>query len=239
MATCAILGQAAGTAAALCVKHTRAPRDLSSGAPLRELQATVMEDDCWLPTLRREISQLARNGFLSAQGDNAAALLDGLDRDRKGENHAWSGPQGANIDFQWTERVKIDGARIVFDSNLNFDKCMPCSYPRAAEHRKMPASLVKAFRLECLDNSGKWQTVFREEKNCQRLVYVPLAVESTGLRLVAEETWGASDARVFAFEPLAPYSTKVPSVPEGETFAKVRSKISPQDLLPPAGISLG
>ncbi|XHR30975.1 MAG: FAD-dependent oxidoreductase [Chthoniobacteraceae bacterium] len=239
MATCAILGQAAGTAAALCAKHARNPRDLNSGAPLRELQATVMEDDCWLPTLRREISQLAHSGCLSDQGDNAAALLDGLDRDRKGENHAWSGPQGANIDFQWMERVKIDGARIVFDSDLNFTKRMPCSYPCSAEQRKIPASLVKAFRLECINNSGKWQTVFREGNNYLRLVYVPLAIESTKLRLVVEETWGAPDARIFAFEPLSSCRTKVPAIPKGETFAEVRSKISPQDFSPPAGMSTG
>ena len=220
MATCAILGQAAGTAAALCIKHSRAPRDLSSGALLRELQATIMEDDCWLPTLRREISELALSGRLSAQCGDAALLLDGLDRDRKEESHAWSGPVGTSIDFQWSERVKIGGARLVFDSDLQSAKCMPCSYPPPIEHRNMPGPLVKAFRLESLDETGKWQTVFREEKNCQRLVYVPLAVESRGLRWVAEETWGNLNARVFAFEPVVSCPAKIPTYPQGGTFTE-------------------
>jgi hypothetical protein len=38
MATCAVIGQAAGTAAALCARHACDPRSLSNGPRLRELQ---------------------------------------------------------------------------------------------------------------------------------------------------------------------------------------------------------
>lgn len=42
MATCALLGQAAGTAAAIATKHRCDPRDVD----VNELQSTLMDDDC-------------------------------------------------------------------------------------------------------------------------------------------------------------------------------------------------
>jgi len=234
MGTCALLGQAAGTAAALCIEHSCKPRALSTGPGLRQLQKTLQDDDCWLPTITREVSELARVGRLTADGKDAPLLLDGLDRDRKGESHAWSGPVGGQVQFQWSARVRIAGARLVFDSDLNLGKQMPCSYPIPKKSHAMPASLIKAFRLELLDDSGTWRTVFREHQNCQRLVKVPLDLESRGLRFVAEETWGDSTARLFAFEPLSACDLGIPAYPEGETFTEVRAKIDPKDLEPPA-----
>jgi len=238
MGTCALLGQAAGTAAALCVRDSRLPRDLSSGAPLRELQRTLMEDDCWLPTLTREVSRLARQGTVIGGGKDAALLLDGMDRDRKDEGHAWEGALGESVGFEWSQRVKIDGARLVFDSDLNLTKGMPSSYPSKKGAYSLPGSLVKAFRLEALDDAGQWRTVFRETQNHQRLACVPLATEARGLRFVAEETWGNPTARLFAFEPLDRCSVKVPAYPEGDTFSEVRSKISAKDLEPAESVLL-
>jgi len=238
MATCALLGQAAGTAAALCVRDSRLPRDLSSGAPLRELQRTLMDDDSWLPTFTREVSRLARQGTVIGGGKDAALLLDGMDRDRKDEGHAWEGALGESVGFQWSQRVKIDGARLVFDSNLNLGKGMPLSYPSAKGEYSLPGSLVKAFQLEALDDAGEWSTIYRANQNNQRLVTVPLATEARGLRFVAEETWGDPTARLFAFEPLDRCSPKIPAYPEGGTFAEVRSKISAKDLEPAESVIL-
>ena len=236
MGTCAILGQAVGTAAALCAKQSCKPRDLSSGDGLRKLQRTVMEDDCWLPGVQREISELARAGCLTGCGEGSSLLLDGVERDRKSESHSWTAPLGASLEFQWPQRVKIDGARLVFDTDLNKDKPMPCTYPRSIDGQKMPAALIKAFRLEVQDETGSWRTVFSEKNNYQRLVYVPLATEGRGLRFVGEETWGDPIARLFAFEPLSHCESKFPAFPEGETFTELRSRISSKDLEPPANL---
>ena len=237
MGTCALLGQAAGTAAALCIRHSRSPRDLSSGANLRELQQTLMDNDCWLPNFTREISPLARRGSLTGEGKDAALLLDGLDRDRKGESHAWEGALGQSVGFQWNERVKLEGARLIFDSDLNHGKGMPLAYPAKKGDHSLPGSLVKAFRLEALDDAGQWRTVFREDCNHQRLATVPLATEARGLRFITEETWGSTPAvRLFAFEPLETFHAKIPAYPEGPTFSEVRAKISPKDLQPPESV---
>src|SRR5690606_13681493 len=99
MGTCAILGQAAGTAAAQCIRHGCAPRTLSSGLRLRELQAILMDDDCFLPGFTKPISELSRAAALDAAGAPAPVLLDGHDRDRDDAPHAWAGKIGSAITF--------------------------------------------------------------------------------------------------------------------------------------------
>jgi len=238
MATCALLGQAAGTAAALCMRHRCDPRNLSSGSRLQELQAILMDDDSWLPGMKRPVSNLAQNSKLSGNGNDAPLLLDGLDRDRENEPHAWEGPQGGSVEYHWEKPVQVAGARFVFDSNLQLHKRMPCTYPhREGGKCAVPKSLVKAFRIEARGEDGAWRTVFRETDNYQRLVRVPLQIEARALRFTAEETWGDATARVFAFEPLEHFEEKTPRAPERLAFSDVRAQIPPEDLQPPEGVT--
>lgn len=245
MATCALLGQAAGTAAALCVHHRCAPRALSSGERLRALQRTLMDDDAWLPGLLRPISSLTlRAARTATSGENLAALFDGLDRDREGESHAAAVATGSgSLTLAWPEAVNVAGVRLVFDSDLNNDKRMAHVYPQSAARRAVPASLVRRFRIEARSAGGgdRWEVVHRATESYCRLVRVPLGNRPvTALRFVPEETWageasGAAAARVFAFEAQAPgeFTDAVPPLPDGPHFADVRSRIAPRDLAPP------
>lgn len=234
MATCALLGQAAGTAAALCVRNDCDPRTLQSGERLGELQRTLMDDDCWLPGHARVVSPLALSGRLVGGGHNTEALREGLDRDRENEPHAWVGCVGMPVEYHWDSPVALAGARFVFDSNLANDKRMPCSYPQKGGRCLVPDSLVRRFRLEVLDEAGgPWRTVYRDGGNYQRLVRVPLGVRARALRFVPEETWGDEAVRVFAFEPLETYEEKIPLVPDGVPFSEARAKIAPENLAPP------
>jgi hypothetical protein len=232
MGTCSILGQAAGTAAALAIAHDTSPRGIYQDH-LAELQQTLMDDDCWLPGVTRPISAIAQSGRLHGEGEGLGLLLDGLDRDRKQEPHAYVGALGEPIEFRWNAPVSIGGVRLVFDSNLNNEKRQPCSYPQKGDRCLVPPTLVKAFRLDALGATGQWTTVHRETNNYHRLVRVALDVKTTGLRLVPEETWGAGEARVFAFEPMERMAVKIPAVPDGPPIRAVVAKVNPRDLEPP------
>ena len=233
MATCALIGQAAGTAAALCTRHDCAPRSLNSGERLRALQRTLMNDDCWLPGLTRPVSELAELAKLSADGTGAPLLLDGLERDRDTETHAWTGTVNNAIEYRWNEPINLAGARLVFDSNLANTKRMPCTYPQKGARHAVPSSLIKSFRLETLNSDNQWQLAHRESNNYQRLIEVPLRASTRGLRLVPEATWGDQEARIFNFEPLSQLENKIPTVPSGAHFSTIVARLAPQDLAAP------
>jgi hypothetical protein len=235
MGTCALLGQAAGTAAALCKRYGCPPRSLAGGERLRELQATLQEDDCWLPGKPREVSCLALKGELAGTG-NLPLLLDGHDRDAEGEDHAWRGRPGDPIEFRWNSPEHIAGVRFVFDSNLQLHKRMPCSYPHRTSSSAVPKSLVKSYRVEARKSDGEWEVVYRESENYQRLAHARLQVRTTALRFVPEETWGDPEVRLFGYEPLVAWPGKIPDYPEGATIIEIRSKVAPADLAPPTGV---
>ncbi len=232
MGTCALLGQAAGTAAALCHKHQCNPRDIHS-AHLPELQQALMHDDAWLPGTARPISDLAQRADLKADGQGAHLLHDGLDRDRKNQAHAWEGSIGGILEYCWPQPVALGGVRFVFDSNLQNHKRMPCSYPQRGSRTAVPGSLVRQYRLEALNDNGQWATIHQESNNYNRLVRLPLNVRTRALRFVAQQTWGDETVRVFAFEPVEHCDAVPPAVPAGPRFADVVANVPPEDLAPP------
>ncbi|MBC7327582.1 FAD-dependent oxidoreductase [bacterium] len=66
MGTCALLGQASGTAAYLCKKYKSYPRDIFSNH-IRELQQQLLKDGCFIPGVKNEDpADLARKASVSA-----------------------------------------------------------------------------------------------------------------------------------------------------------------------------
>ncbi len=235
MATCAMLGQAAGTAAAIATRHAVDPAALYPDR-IEALQHALMDDDQWLPGLMRPIDPLtagAEGATLTGDGDEPRRVLDGLDRDRGDERHAWTGPLGGCLELTWPRPVDIGGVRMVFDSDLRNDKRMPCSYPQRGDRCLVPATLIRGYRIELRDGQGRWQTIHRGQDNTQRLIKLPIQRRGTGLRLVPESTWGAAEARVFAFEAMQRLGALIPEFPEGPTLTHLRQTADPEDLAPP------
>lgn len=233
MATCALLGQAAGTAAALCVREGKDPADLYPSR-VSELQRQLMEDDCFLPGRVRPISEATEQAQLQASGQGAPHLRDGIDRDQPNQNHAWESPLGGTATYQWHTPTPVGDVRLVFDSNLRNNKRQPCSYPQKGDRCLVPDSLVRSFRLEAQQSNGSWQVVHRETENIQRLVRVPLNLQARALRLVPESLWGKGEvARVFAFDVLSSEALNLPINLDGPAFSQVIAQVDPANLAAP------
>ena len=213
MATCGLCGQAVGTAAAIAAREHADPRDVSKGPLLAELQRTLLEDDCMLPGLRRDVrGPCAAAKLASTAGDGVERLRDGMDRDWDDGEHGWRAPLGSAAEYRFAEEIELHEARIVFDSHLDRrekgrppgcgDLCSQGRFHRALADRPraVPATLVRAFRIDRLDADGAWKPEAEVTDNHQRLVRVPLNCRARGLRLVPLSTWGAPDAHVFAFD---------------------------------------
>lgn len=199
MATCATLGQAVGTAAAIAVRDGLSPRGVGEQR-IGELQQTLLEDDCYLPWHRREVPEITRRGRLTASEGEPEPLRNGVDRPVGEVDNGWSCRPGGWVEYAFDAPVDLREARIVFDSDLNRpEKNQPSHYPLDTPPRRPPATLTRAFRIDVREGNA-WRTAVRVEGNRQRLVRVPTDVRTTAVRLVPEETWGQPQAHLFAWD---------------------------------------
>lgn len=200
MGTCAALGQAVGTAAAVAFKYGTTPAGVAKDH-VAELQNTLEDDDCMLPYRWREVSALTKTAAVLAE--NHESLRNGIDRVyNKQDNGVWSTPGSTNLVYTWDAPKTLAGARLVFDSNMKAGSKRMRKLEATTQRVKMPKMLAKGFRLDAR-TGGEWKTVFEEKLNIRRLRKVSFApVEADALRLVVTESWGEGKAHVFAFDAL-------------------------------------
>lgn len=232
MATCAVMGQAAGTAAALCVRHGCSPRGVHE-RHLDELQRKLMDDDCWLPGKLRQPDLHWFDARLSADGEGGERLLDGWERDREDEPHAWQCGAGGAVTFQWRGQRELPGLRLVLDSNLSLAKKMACEYPLKPRSHAMPAELVRDLSIDVDKGGGHWERAIDIRDNRKRLLEVPLPLRGEGLRVRLESTWGARDPRLFSIDVLEKGRDDTISFPRGKTWKEVVASVPPEDLKDP------
>ena len=201
MATCAIMGQAMGTAAALAVRTGCSPRGVYEQHQ-RELQNTLMDDDCYLPWHVRPIADLSRRASLTASDGDPEPLRSGIDRSLQSDDNGWWGTPGAWAAYRFDAPARVAQARFTFDSNLKDHKRMPCSYPLKGNRVHIPTTMTRDFDIEILDDAGQWQCARQVRDNYQRLVKVPLDALTRGVRFVVRAGWGsdAEPVHLFAFD---------------------------------------
>ncbi len=232
MATCAVIGQAVGTASALCVEKDCLPRNVCP-AHLKELQTRLLDDDCWLPGLSRECHALARQASLGAPGEGAAALLDGHDRPIGRDRHCWRGELGSAITLDWKRPVDLAGLRLVFDSDLNDGKTMPFRYPLEARGKGICERMIRRFRVEGEIAPGRWETIYGETNNYQRLVTFELRKRVSAVRLVPEASWGSPEACIYSIDTIDRYEPIETVEIDGSTWHERVAAVPPEELEAP------
>lgn len=165
-----------------------------------------MNDDCYLPSLIREVSKLTKDATLLCPSPHSENLRNGIDRPVGSNNNSCRLRPGEDITYCFEKPVYVQRARIVFDSDLNrdslpdgFKRPMLANRPENCPDSYVPTSLVRKYRLEAFSENGE-KSIFEVSNNYQRLNYVPIKMSVTKLRLVPTETWGAPDFSVFSFE---------------------------------------
>jgi hypothetical protein len=199
MGTGGVMGQAAGTAAAMAVRHGMTPREVGA-QKIAELQRALLADDCFLPRIAQAPSEAARDAKLTSSHGPCEALRDGVTRPYQDATHDWVGAPGDWVECTWAQPRRVEEARISFDSDFCLELGMTHLTPAGVQiPTSPPPALVKAFRIEArLD--GTWQTVARQDGNYQRFVRVPLNVTTDAIRLIPESTYGAETVRLYRFE---------------------------------------
>ena len=205
MGTCAVGGQAVGTAAAMAVHYGCSPREI--GSRIHELQQTLLKDDCYIPGFRNEDpDDFALSANITATshtpGNEPGKIVSGVARVVNEESNCWEsetlekGPQTIMLAFSPRELNQI---RITFDPNLSREIMM--SMTRTVQEREvkyMPLELVRDFTVKVFRNG---EVIYQQQvkENNQRLcVYnldAPLTADKVAVEVQA--TYGCPSARIF------------------------------------------
>lgn len=221
MGTCGIMGQAVGTAAALMAKYGLSARQLCA-EKIAELQEILMEDDCFLPGLKRKISPLCNSQTLSAEWGDASVLLNGIERKIWGNDNGYWGMCNRAVTYTFDKKTRLTEFRLIVDSDLDreYTEGNPAVLNISATlFRRLdynytsfgfPKCMLKSFKIEALNDNGEWQTLYETDSNYQRMIRKPIDVETTAIRLIpintylseqlGVSTYGSAQAHIFAFE---------------------------------------
>ena len=218
MATCGIMGQAVGTAASIALRESIKPRGV--GERIGELQKTLMDDDCFLPGLRREVSELSKKAVLTCEWGDCRELQSGIDRKIWGSDNGYYARLYKPITYRFASPERVKSVRLILDSDLDRENTdgnpdlmqitMPLFKPLSYDGTTFgfPRTMLRALRIEILKD-GEWVTAYETDRNYQRFLNIPINAETDGVRLIPLATYrsdcvtddyGSSEVHIFNFE---------------------------------------
>ena len=199
MATCALMGQAVGTAADMIIDKGITPAELRKNH-IKELQTKLEDDDCMLPYRWRQIYPLTAAAKTLAKNE---PMRNGIDREWNGEdNGVYAGVGETHLAYTWDKPITASGVRFIFDSDFKVRGKRMRKLEETTERVPMPKEMVRDFHVEVrVPGTKEWKTVATVKENFRRLVKLDFdAVETDAVRIVVDKTWGAMEAHIFAFD---------------------------------------
>lgn len=203
MGTCAVGGQAVGTAAAMCKKYACKPHDIMQH--MHELQQTLLKDDCYIPGFKNEdAADLARCAQVSAGSEKQPAcnVINGVARTVGENENCWqsnglAGDQ-ARLVLRWDALQTVQQVRLTFDPNLCSSIKITLSSARIAEQVPgVPPELVKDYDV-LLCKAGQVVDKRSVRGNYQRLNVLDFApCQCDEIIVQVLSTNGCADARIY------------------------------------------
>lgn len=210
MATCAVMGQAIGTAAAIA--YPLGERSITTSFdPTRivQLQQRLLRDDAFLPGARNaESADLARVAIVTASCETsrgaAAQITDGATREyfpslgpwADGATHRWeSTTLPAWIELAWSEPPTLSEIHVTFDTGFERELTLSASDSTTSKLIRGPQpELVRDYELHI---DGALVLSVADNLQRKRVHRLPAPLVARRLRLVAKATHGVANARVF------------------------------------------
>ena len=209
MGTCAVEGQAIGTAAALCIKHKLLPRGLyEDKMKLKALQQTLLRDDQSIKGLKNEDPlDLARQATVTASGEDAGCqasnVINGWVRALPEYDNRWAAPLGENgawLELAWDKPQTIRQLQLTFDSGFQRELTLSSSAEANKGIIRAPQpETVRQYSIQYQTAEGKdWIELASVGGNHQRLRrhdFQPVTAKR--IRIQVKETNGDKLARIF------------------------------------------
>lgn len=203
MATCALMGQAVGTAATICNRKNILPREVGQ-KHIKELQEQLMRDDVFIPKRpAKDPSDLARKSSLifastTSSGD-VQNLLNGTSRDIYGKiNHWQSDGLPAELQLEWENPISISKVELKCDTNVKRNIMMrKDSRNDELFGNSIPREMLKSLSLQGRVN-GQWFDLGSLDENRTRLIKFHFkSTRLTAVKLKMTETYGAENVKLF------------------------------------------
>jgi hypothetical protein len=205
MGTCAVGGQAVGTAAAMCIKYGCMPRGIL--AHIDELQQTLLKEDCYIPGVRNtDVGDKALSATVRAsserEGCEAKNVINGVTRIEGDSQNKWVSDgisaDGEVLTLELAEPTTVQQVRLTFDTNLNYSIKVTLSDKRKRQQRVgVPMELVKDYTVS-LYEGGKLVTERTVTDNHQRLNVVSFEpTRADKVVITVHATNGADDVHIF------------------------------------------
>ncbi len=211
MATCAVEGQAIGTAAALCAREGLTPGGIvADPRRIRALQQCLLRDDQTIKGVSNaDPGDLARQATVTAShtvdGCDPANVIDGFVRDMPGGwRHRWGGSMEkgeAWIELQWNTPQTIRDVQLCFDTGFSRGQLTlteQVSQRRRQVRGPQPETISDYTLSYRAEPGGPLEPLVEITGNYQRLrrhAVGPVRVRA--LRLTFTRTHGGEEARLY------------------------------------------
>ena len=205
MGTCALLGQAAGCAAAVAINKGISPRETAMKYTIT-VQKILMDHGVFLPHIRHDVSTLIKEANINISEEERNILLNGLERPRLHKNENFIVQNIADmLTIHLKERKAIESLRLCFDPDFSRKSISDNSKMRIFAMKlhtgldfkpvRVASTLVKDFIVYIDGKEFK-----RVENNFSRIVNVPLNTNAQDVSIKWLATNGAENVRLFSVD---------------------------------------
>lgn len=219
MATCAVVGQGVGTAAAFAVQNGLAIHDFATDeSAIRTVQQRLLRDNAFLiGRPNRDPADAARRAKMTASseslGGEAANVISGFTRAVHGARgapesrriagtHRWLSDPAAGLpawlQLEWPAEIAVNEIQLVFDTGLHRHLTLSHhdGYTSKMEWGRPQPETVRDYTIQVLVD-GEWEPLVEVSGNYQRVrrhAVEPRAIRA--LRINVTATNGLDHARI-------------------------------------------
>ncbi len=206
MATCSVLAQAAGTAAAMCVEKSITPHEVESH--IDELQQTLLKDDCYLPNVaNHDKADIMRSAKITASsqkpGYDAENVINGTARDVHDKINCWQSDglseNGEALTAKLSGEHEVSEIRVTFDSDLSTQLTISIiDGVKDAELKTLPPVLVKNYEI-LLQSNGQTVKTIEKTDNILRhnIIKLEKPTKCDTIIVKVNSTYGADFVRIY------------------------------------------
>lgn len=201
MATCAVVGQAAGTGAALAVNYGCMPAEITRSY-MGKLQEILLEDGCFIPGMKRSVNSTAQPELSEEERE---ILCNGWERPCGGQSNVISVAAGGTLSLELTQPGGT--LRIALDPDFSRESISPLSkYQKFAMRThigldeppvKMPGNMLRSACITQIADDGTEVHQMISDNRKPR-IFLNLK-ENTGKVVLSRlESWGGGEVNLFA-----------------------------------------